>query len=70
MATHKPLAPYKLTATQRKAILDHLEGRKGFLATAQRLGVTKQRLYTMLAVIFRHSTGEGRIDAKELLTHY
>lgn len=70
MATHKPLAPYQLTATQRKVVLDHLQGRKGFLATAEQLGVTKQRLYTMLAVIFRHASSTGTIDAKELLKNY
>lgn len=70
MAIHKPIAPYKLTRTQRKALLDHLEGRVAFIETSRRLGVTKQRLYTMLAVIFRHAAGTGKIDAATLLKDY
>ena len=64
------LTPYKLTKTQKKALVEYMEGRKGIQETAAALNVYRSRIYVMLATIARHQCSTGRMDAKEILKNY
>lgn len=64
------LTPYKLTKTQKKSLLDYIEGRKGIGETCRALGVPNNRVYVMVVTIARHAASTGSIDVKELLKKY
>lgn len=64
------LTPYKLTRPQRRALADYLMHRKGVDETAMKLGITRQRLYTMTTTIVRHMCKTRRIDIETILKDY
>jgi len=64
------LTPYKLTRPQRRALADYFMHRKGADETANTLGITRQRLYTMITTIVRHMSRTKRIDIEQLLKDY
>jgi hypothetical protein len=64
------LTPYKLTKTQKKALIDYLEGRTGIEETAKALRVYRTRIYVMVATIARHAASTGKLDAKTLIAQY
>ncbi len=64
------LAPYRLTGAQRTIIQSYLNGEVGPNDAAAKLGMSRQRLYTICALILRHSCSAGTTDAKALLAKY
>jgi predicted DNA-binding protein YlxM (UPF0122 family) len=70
MAKQIYITPYKLTKPHKTAITHYLLGKVSLAETSKRMGITKQRVYTMLAVIMRHSSTTGRINIEEILRDY
>lgn len=64
------ITPYRLTKSHKTAVEQYLKGNVGLTNTEKRMGLTKQRIYTMVTHIMRHSCTTGRIDIKELLRDY
>lgn len=62
--------PYKLKPKHRKALTSYLTGQAGLEKTATAMGVTRQRVYTMSAVIFKHAASSGKIDIQALIKDY
>ena len=70
MATQINITPVKLTKVQKTTLSDYMTGKVGLVKTHERLGITKQRVYTMVAHIMRHSGTIGRINIEEILKDY
>lgn len=70
MAKPVNITPYKLTKVHKAALTEHLLGKVSLLQTAKRMGLDPQRVYTMLAVILKHSCSTGRINIEEILKDY
>lgn len=70
MARHINIEPYKITKAHKQALSDFLLGKIGVIRTAQIMGITQQRLYTIVTVLMRHSCVTGQVDIEEILkTH-
>jgi len=61
---------YKLKAKDRKALTHYLTGTAGITVTAKKMDVTRQQVYTMATVIFRHAGSTGALDIEAILKNY
>lgn len=62
--------PYKLKPSSRKALTKYLTGQAGLRDTAAAMDTTRQRVYTLAALICRHAASSGKLDIEAVLKDY
>jgi transposase-like protein len=61
---------YRLSNAERAAIVAYLNGQATINATADKLGTTRQRVYTICAAVARHAAINRHMDAAEALQDF
>ncbi len=59
-----------MTKPARKALAAYLRGDKELGATAEKMGISRQRVYTMSALMLRTMVMNNKIEVDELLADF
>jgi hypothetical protein len=67
---HATITPFRLGRAHKIALAKYLKGTTGIEATCRVMGLSRQRIYTMVTHMTKHSCTTGRINIEEVLKDY